>query len=614
VSGSSRPRSRHRQVPKTNGDRSYAGGKPPEASRLVITALVVVGALAIALVMLPAGSSGKLRDNHLREAGSQGRTAVSLMFDGGWADQYRYGFPALRSHGMSGIFYVSSRDVGRSCCMTWGQLHQLAAAGNVIGGRGIDDVDLTDAEATYDYRVHEVCDDRDIFVLHGFDPVAFAYPLGRFDGELRSILESCGYSSGRPMGGLSSEGQWAAERTPVADAFAIKTLGPSSNMTVSEVERTIRRASSRGGGWVPVVFTRVCHSAVPSFLACMSTRGAISDVSLNTLLGWLKDAGRRDESGALAGAPAGTVVGELPSGLRPPRKSSYFHLRPPGSWLRLPGDKACSRRIRRSSWEPRPENERSNHTMPDPHQVRLALRARPRAVQGAYAHRWDSWLLRRVDGHFMGTTDEIFQWAACKWGLNDNMLRAIGVIESSWYQDARYSGGACVQHWGCGDITDPRDRVARAFCNMEARRGHDYQADFGTGRCPRTFSIVGVMSWHPPQWGRNAGNQNGTFPFNRDSTAFALDYLGAHLRGCLEGWEKWLDNTGTDYRKGDIAGCVGSWYAGAWHTSAADEYFARVTQLMRTRPWLDPSWSEVQPPCDRFFGCPQLPSRSEDRI
>jgi hypothetical protein len=36
-------------------------------------------------------------------------------------------------------------------------------------------------------------------------------------------------------------------------------------------------------------------------------------------------------------------------------------------------------------------------------------------------------------------------------------------------------------------------------------------------------------------------NQNGTFPFNRDSTAFALDYLGSLIRGCCEGWVTWLD-------------------------------------------------------------------------
>ena len=50
--------------------------------------------------------------------------------------------------------------------------------------------------------------------------------------------------------------------------------------------------------------------------------------------------------------------------------------------------------------------------------------ARPLAVDNNYDLRWDSWLLPRVDGQFEGTTDEIFQWAACKWGLPDDLLRA----------------------------------------------------------------------------------------------------------------------------------------------------------------------------------------------
>ena len=55
--------------------------------------------------------------------------------------------------------------------------------------------------------------------------------------------------------------------------------------------------------------------------------------------------------------------------------------------------------------------------------------------------------------------------------------------------------------------------------------------------------------------GRFPGNQNGTFPFNRDSTAFAVDYLAASLRGCIEGWEPWLGNTGTrPYRRDDVWG------------------------------------------------------------
>lgn len=30
-----------------------------------------------------------------------------------------------------------------------------------------------------------------------------------------------------------------------------------------------------------------------------------------------------------------------------------------------------------------------------------------------------------VDGNYRGTTDEIIQWAAAKWGLNTNLMRAV---------------------------------------------------------------------------------------------------------------------------------------------------------------------------------------------
>ena len=50
---------------------------------------------------------------------------------------------------------------------------------------------------------------------------------------------------------------------------------------------------------------------------------------------------------------------------------------------------------------------------------RLALRP-ARIADHAYDPRWNKYILRRITGHFTGTTDEIFQWAAAKWGLPDN--------------------------------------------------------------------------------------------------------------------------------------------------------------------------------------------------
>jgi autotransporter family porin len=147
--------------------------------------------------------------------------------------------------------------------------------------------------------------------------------------------------------------------------------------------------------------------------------------------------------------------------------------------------------------------------------------------------------------------------------------------------------------------------ASRDYCNEIMRFGYDYQRDFGAGLCPQTFSIIGVKSYHDPAWGLLPGNQNGTFPFNRDSTAYALDYYGSYIRGCLEGWAWWL--TGRDEPASDLErvdGCVGAWFAGAWQTKPAKEYVARVHKAMADRPWLDRSWASPSAFCSFLRGCP----------
>ena len=184
--------------------------------------------------------------------------------------------------------------------------------------------------------------------------------------------------------------------------------------------------------------------------------------------------------------------------------------------------------------------------MPDPAQVHAAFAARPRAPL-SNDPRWDTWLLPRVDGQFTGTTDEIFQWAACKWGLPDNVLRAQAVRESMWFQSRTSALGACVVNNGCTDVFSSSSAASVVYCDgLATLGGYDYQRDFAKGICPKTFGIVSAMSWQDPAWGAWPDNQNGTFPFNRDSTAFVVDYLGAYLRGCYEGWAWWLTRTSGD--------------------------------------------------------------------
>jgi hypothetical protein len=176
----------------------------------------------------------------------------------------------------------------------------------------------------------------------------------------------------------------------------------------------------------------------------------------------------------------------------PPAAAGYFSLQPVGSWSSLPSDSKCAAKVHYSAWEPRPENYQQNHTMPARGAMAASFALRPRDRGNAYNPLWDSWLLPRVDGRFTGTTDEILQWAACKWGLPDNLIRADAVIESDWFQYLHVpdnghagggGGGSCYWKLGCGDAFSSPTAATIVYCNGIATQGllpgeaHDYQKD-----------------------------------------------------------------------------------------------------------------------------------------
>ena len=230
---------------------------------------------------------------------------------------------------------------------------------------------------------------------------------------------------------------------------------------------------------------------------------------------------------------------------------------PPGSYASLPDDGTAAARVHRSGWEARPGNAGANHTVPP----RLALQPVDAGVH-AYDPRWNQYVLGRITGRFTGTTDEIFQWAAAKWGLPDNLIRTIAYMESGWHQS------------GYGDLV-----LNRADCPPR------YPLP-----CPVTFGIAGTKSTSWP----------GIYPWNRESTAAAVDVLGGWLRGCYEGWIWWLRDHGNRsrgvYQAGDIWGCAGAWSSGNWHDGSArqlgsgENYIHVAQQVYRSKPWLSPGF------------------------
>ena len=214
---------------------------------------------------------------------------------------------------------------------------------------------------------------------------------------------------------------------------------------------------------------------------------------------------------------------------------NVFQTLPPGS--PLPSEQECAARVRRVDWEPRPENRAENHTTP----TGLNLPD----YSADFLPAWQTGYKTRITGNFTGTTDEIIQWAACKWGLEVDVLRAQAVEESDWRMSEEgdlepSSKGVCV----AGDARDP---------------------------CPTSFGILQVKWYFNP----------GSYPLVIESSAFHLDFAGAKLRGCFDG----LKHIGEGYPPGDLWGCLGNWWSGGWGDEGARRYLDRVRAAYEEKPW-----------------------------
>lgn len=240
-------------------------------------------------------------------------------------------------------------------------------------------------------------------------------------------------------------------------------------------------------------------------------------------------------------APAPTTttspVTTPPTTLPPP--TSRFATLPPGS--ALPSSAQCAARVR-----PAPEVRAVNV---------------PYNGRTGYTFTPDYWFasaeLSRVDGAFTGSTDEILQWAACKWGIDEDVVRA-QVAKESWW-DQRNEG----DFW--------------SYPPEQCPPGHAIGADGRPGECPQSLGIGQVRF--------NAGHP--AFPGVGDSTAMNVDYTYAVWRACYEGKETWLNDVerGSQYGPGDLWGCVGRWFAGRWRTSAALQYIGDVQYYLSVRIW-----------------------------
>ena len=205
-------------------------------------------------------------------------TTVSLGFDNNTLSQYTLGYQqALQPAGVNATFYVSSGSVGNSSStkyMSWSQLSSLAAAGNDIGGKTVDNTSLTSMSTSQ--QISEICNDRQNFISHGLKPDTFAYPGGAFNTTIETEVQNCGYGNARTAGSLSPTGPTYAETLPPKTWLALRAYAPTGQVSLASLESLVSGAAAKGG-WVPIVIGKVCsQTADPSnYSTCTASSGWI---------------------------------------------------------------------------------------------------------------------------------------------------------------------------------------------------------------------------------------------------------------------------------------------------------------------------------------------------
>jgi hypothetical protein len=132
------------------------------------------------------------------------------------------------------------------------------------------------------------------------------------------------------------------------------------------------------------------------------------------------------------------------------------------------------------------------------------------------------------------STDDLIQWAANKWGITADWMRAEAVDESYWHQSAVGSNGT-----------------------------------------------KGLMQI-------GAGANTGTDPLRWKSTAWNLDYYGAVMRFYFDGKCYWCS---PNYGAGQEWGSIGAWYEPTpWGNQGAKDYIGRVQAELSNRMWAQPGF------------------------
>jgi hypothetical protein len=210
-----------------------------------------------------------------------------------------------------------------------------------------------------------------------------------------------------------------------------------------------------------------------------------------------------------------------------------------------------------------------------------------------------------VDGAYSGSTDNILRVYACKWGIDEDYVRAQAWVESAWHQDcaAAHGGGGCAEG---GDQNSPPGCTSGLpstaitpggqFCAMQGFGGLSGSNQFDSWSIVQSKVYYQWMAW----------------PMVEESTPFGVDFRYAEMRGCVNGdqfsyYNSQSSSSGADYQRAVSAaqsnpngasnipgwsnldylayGCIESHFSGDWYSGNMGSYLSSFLNALNNAPW-----------------------------
>jgi hypothetical protein len=365
---------------------------------------------------------------------------------------------------------------------------------------------------------------------NGAAPRTVVFASNHTHQTVTGLVNGARYSFAIAARNRSGQGPWSTLTLPIVVGAPTRPTAAAASAGDTRATVSWRRPTSGNGapisGYVVIAYQRYTPVKTWSFPAS-STRRVVGGLVNGRRYHFNVRAKNARGLGPPSLKPTNAIVpGAIGDG--PPKAGGYFALEPPGS--SFPSEQTCAQEVHRSRWEPRPDNTKANHTKPK--------NPRELAYFSQWSKAWNNKYRARITGNFSGTTDEIIQWAACKWGWSDDLVRAEAIVESRWYQSMVGDGAT-------------------------------------------SYGLLQIRYLYHPRVGNGCKACRGSsWPNSENSTAYAVDQQLAELRGCYDGMSTYLGDT-----RGQLWGCIGSWFSGAWDPSGGD-YAAHVRGYYRDKPWL----------------------------